>query len=300
MSQLCCVKRSGMTLLELVIVLGILAVLSTVAVRSLEPIADQARYELTQNLMDGLRQAIVGCGASKIPNQSLPIYGYSMDTGDLPADVNALLVRPSSLIQRGLQSFDSDRDSINDINLSSGWNGPYIRLGAGLASVLDGWGNEPTLIETSGVLEIVSLGSDADSISPEDGYRKDLSLTILTTDYSGDILFRLFAVDALNGSRIDPNPAGNEQLGVLFYGVNATGGTTGAIAEQMIVVSNSGNFEVRRSSTLAGTIAARAVLWDDIDGDDVLDAGESILKKSIAVYQTVYPGVDTRVEMELR
>ncbi len=52
--------RAGLTLLELVVVLGILALLSGMAVRSLQPIADQARYEATQHLIDDLRLAIGG------------------------------------------------------------------------------------------------------------------------------------------------------------------------------------------------------------------------------------------------
>ena len=70
MSHSCCAEtrpmhnaenaRRGLTLLELVVVLGILAMLSTIAVRSLEPIADQARYEATQRVLNDLRFAAVG------------------------------------------------------------------------------------------------------------------------------------------------------------------------------------------------------------------------------------------------
>ncbi len=295
MSHSCSVKRwhrQALTLLELVVVLGILAVLSTVAVRSLEPIADQARYEITQNLLNDLRLATMGTDQHK--------SSFLYDTGALPGDADALLVRPSSLIPYAMQTFDSDRDTVNDVTLSSGWNGPYLQLGAGVNEVLDGWAATPTLVSNAGDLEIISLGSDGDSLSPEDGYRADLTVTIQTREYLGTVVFRLFAIDGMSGLRIDPNPVGTEQLGVLFYGVNAAGGADGSIAEQMLIVPNSGTFEYRRSNTLCNTVAARAIQWDDADNDDILDVGESIVKRSYVHYRQVHPTVDTRVEMELR
>lgn len=303
MSHLCYAKpffRRALTLLELVVVLGILAVLSTVAVRSLEPIADQARYELTQTLLNDLRLATVGANSRSVSNEPLVRSSFIVDTGELPSEIDALLVRPISLIANSLQSFDSDRDTINDVTLSSGWNGPYMHFGVGLDEVLDGWGAEPTVVANSGDLDIISQGSDGDSLAPEDGYRADLTVSILVRDYTGEVIFRLFAIDGLNGSRVDPSPTGTEQLGVLFYGVNALGGTTGAIAEQMLAVPNSGSFEHRRGNTLCGSFAARAIQWNDTDSDDALDVGESIIKKSFVHYSVAHPATGVRIAMELR
>jgi type II secretory pathway pseudopilin PulG len=295
MSHSCCAKRlfrGALTLLELVVVLGILAVLSTVAVRSLEPIADQARYELTQSVLSDLRLATLGTSS-----REASFIGH---TGTTPSDVDELLARPVSLVAHSIQSFDSDRDTVNDVSLSSGWNGPYLHLGVGLDEVLDGWGAAPVLISGSGDLDFVSLGSDGDSLAPEDGYRADLTVSIEARDYTCDVIFRLFAIDGLNGSRVDPSPAGTEQLGVLFYGVNAMGGTNGAIAEQMLVIPNSGTFEHRRSNTICRAFAARAIHWNDTDSDDALDVGEAIITKSYVHYPTVQPAADVRIEMELR
>ena len=304
MSQSRCADRPGLTLLELVVVLGILAVLSTVAIRSLEPVADQARYELTQRVLNDLRLAVIGSsgfGVATTTSSSQPVRaGFIFDTGALPTEVSELLVQPAGLIDRTLQTFDSDRDSIDDVSLISGWNGPYLSFAAGLNQVVDGWGGEPVFLVDSGNLEIVSFGSDGDSLPPEDGYRADISVTVGQADYLGTVVFRLYAIDAQNGSRIDPAPTGTEQLGILFYGVNASGGSTGAIAEQLIAVDSNGSFEYRREDTLVGAVAARAILWNDLNGDQVLDAGEAIIRKSIVHYVTVEPRVDTRVEMELR
>ncbi len=302
MSRSNCVRvvapRRGLTLLELVVVLGILALLSTVAVQSLEPIADQARYEATQRALDSVHRATAG--KNEVSFTANHACGYVADTGSFPSTVNDLLVRPAGISAHAVQTFDSDRNSVNDVNLSSGWKGPYFQLGIGSTSIIDGWGNSLAIQASGGGIAVSSLGSDNDSVAPEDGYRADLTVTIPQSECTGDLVFRLFEIDSFNGSRIDPTPTGTEQLGILFYGVNAAGGTTGAIQEQLLVVSNTGSFELRRSSVPQGLTAARAILWDDLDSDDLLDIGEAIVLKSYVHYPVVRPTMDARVEMELR
>jgi hypothetical protein len=271
-----------------------------VAVRSLEPLADQTRYEVTQRQLNDLRTAAVGDSSYAAAGGPRVIGGYIADTGSLPGTVDDFLLCPVALANSTVQSFDSDRDATDDVTLSSGWRGPYIHLGVGAADIIDGWGRVPAITAGGGGFDLTSLGSDGDSIAPEDGYRADLTVTVQLRDFAGDVLFRLFGIDSLNGSRIDPAPTGTEQLGVLFYGVNAAGGSSGQIEEQLLVVPNSGTFEYRRSNTFQGTVAARAIQWDDVDSDDVLDVGETIVKKSYVHYPAVTPAMDVRVEMELR
>ncbi len=75
---------------------------------------------------------------------------------------------------------------------------------------------------------------------------------------------------------------------------------TGAIQELLLPVVASGSFEVRRAASTHGTIAVRAILWNDNDNDDTLDGGETIVKKSYVHYLQITPAIDNRVEMELR
>jgi type II secretory pathway pseudopilin PulG len=310
MSRWCCgnrqrsaasgLRRPALTLLELVVVLGILALLSTVAVRSLEPIADQARYEATQRTLNDLRSATAGDHAYRFSSGRPVISGFVADTGGLPSSVDDLLACPVGVATHAAQTFDSDRDTLDDVTLSSGWNGPYLQLGAGQTSIVDGWGRAPAVAIGASSLDFTSLGSDGDSVAPETGYRADLTVSVTAQDCVGDIVFRIFDVDGVSGLRIDPAPTGTDQLGVLFYGVNAAGGTTGAIEEQLLIVASSGTFEVRRSDTLQGMVAARAIQWNDVDSDDVLDVGETIVKKSYVHYPLVNSAGDVRIEMELR
>jgi prepilin-type N-terminal cleavage/methylation domain-containing protein len=293
-------NRAGLTLLELVVVLGILAMLSTVAVRSLAPIADQARFEQTQAVLNDLRLAIAAVSDRKSAGATQPTSCYIHDTGGLPGSLDDLLVLPSGIINRTVQTFDSDRDLTNDVTLTSGWNGPYLALGAGSTAIVDGWGAAPTLIPSAGALSLLSLGSDGDSLAPEDGYRQDLTVTLQSADYSGTLIFRVFAIDSLSGLRIDPSLIGLNKLAVLFYGVNSTGGIDGSVAEQTLLITAASSFEYRRTNTTCGSVAARAVLWQDSDLDNNLDIGETIEAKSYVHYLNVLPRVDTRIEMEVR
>ncbi|MEO9595613.1 type II secretion system protein [Rhodopirellula bahusiensis] len=292
--------RNALTLLELIVSLGILAVLSTVAVRSLDPIADQSRYEATQRVLEELRNATIGDATSRQNNGQRLIEGYVADTGSLPSDLDDFLTVPVGISSHSIQSFDSNNDAVDDVQLSSGWRGPYVQLGAGQTSILDGWGRELLVVPGVGTLDFTSNGSDGNSSLPEDGYAADLTVTISDSEYTSDATLRLFDIDGTTSTRIDPAPTGLEQLGVLLYCVNGDGGTSGAIEEVMIPVASSGTFEATKTDIVHGPAAARGILWSDTDSDDVFDVGESIIRSSYVHYFTITSDSDVRIEMELR
>lgn len=316
MSRFNCTKtrrssRKGLTLLELVVVLGILALLAGVAVQSLDPIANQSRYESSQSMINSIRSATIGDPNSKNANGQKIISGYVADTALLPSSLTDLLQKPNAIIAYGTDSFDSDRDLTNDVTLARGWNGPYFQLGAGRTSILDGWGNSLTLQNNSGTLTIASLGSDNDSVAPEDGYQADISVDIPVNAHSGDIVLRLYAISTTTGTRIDPTlsnlldgiaspPAGTKLLGIHFYGKNASGGTTGEVQEVMCPVAMTGSFEYRISNAPHGKAAARAVFWEDANNDQLLNSGEVVLRKSCVQVFDIVAGQENRFDMELR
>lgn len=293
--------QRGLTLLELIVVLGILAALSTIAIRSMEPLADQARYEATQRLLDRMREATVGDPFARQANGVRLISGYVADTGSLPVSLDDLSAKPAGVISYAAQTFDSDRDSVDDVSLSSGWNGPYLLLGAGQSSVLDGWGRAPQIDPDGGDFDFRSLGSDGDSVLPEDGYQVDISVVMPASTFTSSVtVFRVFAIDGTTGTRIDPAPTASEQLGVLVYSANGNGGTTGAIEEVMLPIAATGTFEATKTNVLHGSVAARAFQWTDTNADDQLDVGEPITLSSYIHYFQVIGGIDARIEMELR
>ena len=292
--------RTGLTLLELIVALGILAVLSTLAVGALDPLADQSRYEATQRLLRELRNATVGDRSARQINGQLIVSGFVADTGSLPSILGDFTTKPAGVIDHSVQTFDSNRDLTDDVTLSSGWKGPYLHLGAGQTDILDGWGRAPLIDPDGGDFDFFSYGADTDSLAPEEGYLADLSEVIASSEYLSNVTFRLFEIDGGTGTRIDPSPSGTEQLGVLFYGANANGGTSGAIEERMLPIAAVGSFEASQANQVHGVVAARGVIWNDVDADQVIDSGETVIRSSYVHYLTLSGGMDVRVEMELR
>ena len=74
-------RKRGLTL---VVVIAILAVLSTVALRSLTGVVSQARFEATQRTLDQIYEAIVGAANDRQPDGTLVISGFIADMGRPP------------------------------------------------------------------------------------------------------------------------------------------------------------------------------------------------------------------------
>ncbi|PHQ34493.1 type II secretion system protein [Rhodopirellula bahusiensis] len=292
--------RHALTLLELIVSLGILAILSTIAVRSLDPIADQSRFEATQRVLESMRLATIGDSNIRQLNGQRILEGFVADTGSFPSDPDDLVVQPVGMISHSIQTFDSNNDSIDDVSLSSGWRGPYLQLGVGQSNIVDGWGRPLTITAGAGTVNFQSTGSDGDSILPEDGYASDLSIAISNSEFESTVTFRLFDIDGITGLRIIPSLLGLQQSGILLYCVNGNGGTSGAVEEVMIPVGPSGSFEATKTDLVHGTAAARGVIWLDLNLNDQLDVGELIARTTYVHYFTVTSNSDVRIEMELR
>ncbi|MEL7265999.1 MAG: prepilin-type N-terminal cleavage/methylation domain-containing protein, partial [Planctomycetota bacterium] len=190
-------NRIGLTLLELVVVLVILAALTGVAVQSLSPIADQARYESTQRTLENVRDAIQD---RHLVNGSLDYSGFISDMGRLPVAYNIGGVpQPLELWRSDLTSFggtadlvpyqirqvedpfiDTDADDVDHlVPVASGWRGPYLQLDPGSEFLLDGYGRPmvsiaddnllPPTPATSGspIVNFGSTGADSNDASDD-------------------------------------------------------------------------------------------------------------------------------------
>ncbi|MEM6363592.1 MAG: prepilin-type N-terminal cleavage/methylation domain-containing protein [Planctomycetota bacterium] len=136
--------KPGLTLIELVVVLSILAALTGVAVRSLEPIADQTRYEATRKTLDHVRDAIITLPAVRRGDGSLAMQGFVSDMGRLPRTLDELLVKPINEADptKNIFEFAANTDfGVQAVaglteGLPCGWRGPYLQT----TSITTGWG----------------------------------------------------------------------------------------------------------------------------------------------------------------
>lgn len=148
-------SRSGLTLLEMVVVLGILALLATVVVRSLEPIADQSRYETTKRQLETIRQAVADPQPIRHADGSVSFSGFVSDIGRLPVSNGAGVLELAELWDGSLfttypftvRSGPATPIDYSEIVLPCGWRGPYLQPARLEDGLYDGWGN-PFLAST--------------------------------------------------------------------------------------------------------------------------------------------------------
>lgn len=243
--------RRGLTLIELVVVLVILAALTGIAVRSLEPVADQARYEQTQKTLENIREAIQ---TRDVTNGSVDFAGFVSDMGRLPVAVNAGgELQPIELWRNDLTTFGGAADMVRyqvqssfadpyvhptstigrTVPVASGWRGPYLQLPPGVDRLRDGYGRSIVLVANDTapatpavagdpIVNFGSLGADVGNSGD------DLSLPNSVFD-SGRIEGTL-SVSVLRSDGAPVTLAATERLFVRVYGPATNLGGPGVIA----------------------------------------------------------------------
>lgn len=154
-----------MTLLEVVLAVGLLAILAGVSVQMVGNNQDSERYEQTRAKMEQIRVAIFGDDALDAKGDRLH-YGYYGDMGGLPATLTSLVTRGS----QPAWAFDTGP------GIGAGWRGPYYRdpFTTSLAVDLDAWGTS-FVYTTTGTPSLTSRGSDkAAGTTAGSVYSKDL------------------------------------------------------------------------------------------------------------------------------
>jgi prepilin-type N-terminal cleavage/methylation domain-containing protein len=131
-------NQHGYSIFELVVVVIIIGIITTIAMQSMRPSVDTARIEETKQEMDQIAFAIAG-DPEKVSGGMRTDFGYVGDVGSLPANLAALQSNPGSY---------------------STWRGPYLKDefsdGSSSNYQVDAWG--ATYAYTGGVT-IASTGS---------------------------------------------------------------------------------------------------------------------------------------------
>jgi prepilin-type N-terminal cleavage/methylation domain-containing protein len=154
-------RSRGVTLLELLVVMMILSLILTAAVKTWDVTLERGRFETTRRKLDQLASAIVGNPDLIVEGRRVD-FGYVGDVGMLPVTLNDLIQDPTGL----------EPDSSN-------WRGPYLRSTFNESSEgyrTDGWGD--TILYSRDSLFVRSHGGRGLSdrsrwITRELGYTRD-------------------------------------------------------------------------------------------------------------------------------
>ncbi len=242
--------RFGLTLIELVVVLAILAAVTTAASVATERVLLQKRSELTMQTLDAFRRSLLGSygqgeSISTVSSQGGPpaIDGFIADMGRLPVaagldpatQLAELWLQPPGVAAYGPQVAPGDPE----VTLACGWRGPYLELPIGGNRLIDGFGRGMLVLTrdaagqprpaTDGetVLGLTSLGSDGQlGVTGELPLAEDLSVWLGQTpaSYSPGVTVRVFEADG-GGGLITPSQAGSLMVR-LYLPDGASGGVT--------------------------------------------------------------------------
>lgn len=133
----------GLTLLELLVVLAIVAVMAGLALRSVSGIFDQSRYESNIRQLEEIDEAILGEAGFLHDIGRLPVAA-----GADPRDQLRELWEAGTLPSFGIAAAPGD----DEVRMGAGWRGPYLRLGLGREDLRDAFGRDLEWFEADGAV----------------------------------------------------------------------------------------------------------------------------------------------------
>ncbi|MFC1475025.1 type II secretion system protein [Candidatus Zixiibacteriota bacterium] len=189
----------GYTMIELVMIIVIIGVLSSIAIRKMSNSVETAQYEQTKKELDALAHAIAG-NPSAYTNGVRTDFGYVGDVGAMPPNLDALIANPGSY---------------------SSWDGPYITNGTSSNDFKqDGWRinytYSDTLLRSTGsganIDKVFAISSSALLNNNVTGYIVDADNAVPGLIYKDSLLVRL----------VYPNGTGGYTTGIIYPNKNGS------------------------------------------------------------------------------
>ncbi|MEM9419132.1 MAG: type II secretion system protein [Planctomycetota bacterium] len=277
----------GLTLLELIVVLAILAALGTVMVTQTTGLADETRYTQTARTLEGIQDAVIGRSVARGEDPTAVLPGFVSDMGRLPqatADLSLAELWDTSLFaDADLYAVRTLAGLDDDLQMASGWRGPYVRLPVGTSDLRNGWGRAYDLFDEAGAavtaatdsIGLVSstgsgLGDAFDPTTPLEVVFSDSSVTPTVDRVTGSVPTMMLLELTLP-------PAGTASGVVRLYGIQ--NGTPTALFQSV---------EFTATGT-AGDTTTVAVTFTDPDPLVAGLNGISIGPKVLRAYQYTTP-----------
>lgn len=212
---------SGYTLIELALVVVILGILASVALRTMQGATDLARTERTRQVLDRIAYAIAG-NPALVSGGGRIDFGYIGDVGSLPPNLDALAQNPGGY---------------------STWHGPYLHdeytsPSANVGFRIDAWGKAfnyaggVTITSTGGgspitrrvadspaILlsnQVIAVITDLDKNLPGEVFSDSVQVLLTVPNGSGSTTIKLRHPDANGYVQFDSIPIGLHDLRVVY------------------------------------------------------------------------------------
>lgn len=230
--------QTGLTLLELLLVVFILSAVAFIALSEVSNDASQVRYEDTRNRLDLIRKSIIG-DTGRTLNGQPEIRGFVADVGRVPGCLEALLIIDPDCDGNGTPDPGAPQPWSFEpaLNIWAGWNGPYLTDVNGVFR--DGWGNPDNGVLTHDpdygwVVTPADTDVDPGAGTVTDGVADSILVLSLGEDGAldphtyGGVYDADYLQDAafLSATGVSPNEAINSNSFVMITNISGNGGIT--------------------------------------------------------------------------
>ncbi|MBI5576121.1 MAG: prepilin-type N-terminal cleavage/methylation domain-containing protein [Deltaproteobacteria bacterium] len=209
-------RRSGFSLIEVIIVIAIISILASMAVPYAAKIIDKSREETTRKEMEEISSVILG-------DTKIQTGGFVGDVGRLPAGIDQLNVRTAPPLPAPPQGGGGG----GFLGVKIGWYGPYVNTGFDPQGYLnDAWGTAYAY-GNPGAGQIRSAGPDRAMGNADDIIYPSGSVNIY-----GRLLVNLYVWDNTAGQYLpNPQPGAFPQMtaSIAFYYSNNGNQATASI-----------------------------------------------------------------------
>ena len=176
-------RKTGFSLLELLVVLVILGFLTAMMAKVFTHGDDQKRFDETRTKMEEIKKALIGTSGA-YANGQRQFAGYITDMGRLPELNEDNQNQPDSLWIQENPMWKYDQGA----RIWMGWRGPYIETPQeGLLE--DAWGDTFAFEVYDTGIDIISRG--ADNNPGGSNFNEDITLTIRKTQYRAPVAGRV-------------------------------------------------------------------------------------------------------------
>jgi general secretion pathway protein G len=161
-------KQAAFTLVEVLMVIGLLGILSVVSVGLMNSSVDESRFNETVSELGQIRDAMIG-NINIREAHTRTSFGFLGDVGAIPTSgegIAALITNPSLAVY-----------AVNStVRFGLGWNGPYLTGGANANFINDAWGNAIVYSPNASPATLISYG--ADGIAGGTGFNADITVNL--------------------------------------------------------------------------------------------------------------------------